>query len=308
MGTTREAGVPRANRMTTARLLRELVASVELWLLPLLVALLPYRAGIAFARWAARTIPLYDAATEASVSQWCRVTGGEATDEWRAAYRLEQLVDHADLFWSLTRRSGAMLRKLRAPSLELPAGRPLVVISYHYGQGLWLLHWLATLDHPPRFVSMRISRDAADSSLQYAYARLRNRQVARVAGAPLIYTGGARAAIADTLASGGTVYGLIDVPTPGVGGARAGNGTLFGRRVSLPSGLLESAKAGDAAVLVMSGRLESDGSRVVEARLADRADAIAIGDVAQELEARLRRAPAAWHFWSLWPGFEAADA
>jgi phosphatidylinositol dimannoside acyltransferase len=307
VGTTREVVGPRANRMTMPRLRRELVAGVELWLLPLFVALLPYRAGIALARWAARTISLYDTATEASVLEWSRVTGREPTHEWRAAYRLEQLVDHADLFWSLTRRSSPMLRKLRVPALELPAGRPLVVISYHYGQGLWLLHWLATLDHPPRFVSMRISRDDADSTLQYAYARLRNRQVARVANAQPIYTGGARAAIADTLASGGTVYGLIDVPASGARAARPGNGTMFGRPVSLPSGLLESARASDAAVLVLSGRLDRDGSRVVEARLADRADAIAIGDVARELEARLASAPAAWHFWHLWPGFEVAD-
>ena len=81
---------------------------------------------------------------------------------------------------------------------------------------------------------------------------------------------------------------------------------IFGRPVSLPTGLVDSAKAGDAAVLVLSGRLERNGSRVVEARLAERADALGICDVAQELEARLVRAPAAWHFWHLWPGFEAA--
>lgn len=305
MGTTREAGAPRASRMTIARARRELVAGLELWLFPFLVAVLPYRVGIAFARFVARWVPLYSVATEASVLQWSRVTGGGDATAWRVAYRLEQLIDHADLFWSLTRRRDAMLAKLRAPSVALPSERPLVVVSYHFGQGLWLLHWLATLGHPPRFVSMRLSRDDADSSLQYAYARLRNRQVERVANAAPIYTGGARAAIADTLSSGSTVYGLIDVPVAGAP-ARAGNGRMFGRAVSLPTGLIESARAGDAAVLVLSGRLERDGSRLVEARLVERADALAIGDVAQELEARLVRAPAAWHFWYLWPAFEAA--
>ena len=38
----------------------ELVCLWEFWLLPLAVALLPYRAGIALARWCASTLPLYD--------------------------------------------------------------------------------------------------------------------------------------------------------------------------------------------------------------------------------------------------------
>ena len=292
--------------MTIARVRREWSAGIELWLVPLVVALLPYRAGIAVARFITRVLPLYDAATEASAAQWQRITGGQDGDAWRAAYRLEQLVDHADLFWSLTRRSTTMLRKLHVPSLPLPAGRPLVVVSYHYGQGFWLLHWLATLGHPARFISMPISRDDAGSWLQYAYARLRKRQVERLSSATLIYTGGARAAIAETLASGGAVYGLIDVPLPAAA-TRPGNAVMFGRPVSLPTGLIESAKAGNAAVLVLSGRLERDGSRVVEARLVANADALPIGDVAQELEARVLRAPAAWHFWYLWPGFQAAN-
>lgn len=305
MGATRETGLPRPGRMTLARVRRELRAGVELWLVPLVVALLPYRVGIALARLVAQALPLYGAATQASVSEWSRITGGRDVAGFRAAYRLEQLVDHADLFWSLTRRHEAMAAKLRAPLLSLPHGRPLVVVSFHYGQGLWLLHWLAQLGHPPRFVSLPLSRDDADSSLQYAYARLRNRQVARIAKAALIYTGGARAAIAGTLASAGTVYGLVDVPSRQAP-APTGNGTMFGRPVTLPTGLVDSAKAAGAAVLVLSGRLDRDGSRIVEARLVDPAESLTIGDVARELEARLVHAPAAWHFWSLWRGFEAA--
>ena len=34
-------------------------------------------------------------------------------------------------------------------------------------------------------------------------------------------------------------------------------------------------------------------------------DALAIATVAEELELRVRRAPAAWHFWYLWTAFEA---
>ena len=301
MRTGREAGTVPMPRMTrTSRVARELRAMLELWLLPLAIALVPYRLGLALARAAARRLPLYAEATDAAAAQWREVERGGDESVWRASYRLELLVDHADLFWSLTRSRGFLLRRLRLPALALARERPLVVVSYHYGQGLWLLHWLATLGHPPRFVTLRIDRDATKSVLAYAYARVRNRQVARLAGVPPIFTGGARRAVAETLATGGTVYGLIDVPVADA--PRIANCALFGRPARLPTGLLDAAVAAGAATLVLSGRLQADGSRLVEAR-AD--DTLAIATVAHELELRVRRAPAAWHFWHLWTAFEA---
>lgn len=295
---TRVLSVRRAK--SAGRVARELRAAFELWLAPLVVALLPYRAGLALAKTIARRLPLYAETTDAAAAQWRSVMPGGDEPAWRAAYRLEQLVDHADLFWSLTRSRRFLLRRLRVPALALPRERPLVVVSYHYGQGLWLLHWLATLGRPPRFVTLRIERDAAASTLGYAYARLRNRQVGRLAGAPPIFTGGARRAIAETLEDGATIYGLVDVA---VGeSTRRANCTLFGRPVHLPTGLVEAASAAGAATLVLSGRLEQDGSRAVEARLVE---PLTIGAAAQELEARVRRQPAAWHFWYLWASFVA---
>jgi hypothetical protein len=301
MRATDERGIFGVWRLTSqARLRREASAAVELWLLPLVVAMLPYRTGLAFASFVAHRLPLYVPATELAAVQWRSIDQRADEAQWRSSYRLQQLLDHADLFWSLTRSRHFILKRLVAPVLSLPVQRPLVVVSFHFGQGLWLLHWLKRLGHPPRFVTLRIERDKVGSTLDYAYARLRNWQLARLAGASPIFTGGARRAIAETLKAGHTVYGLIDVPVET--SERHANCTLFDRPACLPTGLLEAAEKAGAATLVLSGHMEADGSRVVETRVDDE---LTIDAVAYELEQRVRRAPAAWHFWHLLPAFRA---
>jgi hypothetical protein len=231
------------------------------------------------------------------------VPGGD-DDAFRVDFRFAQLVDHADLFWSLTRSRAFLRRRLAAPRFDLPPGRPLVVLSFHYGQGLWLLDALAAQGHPTRYVSIRLERAEASSTLAYAYARLRIAMVGRLAGVPPIFTGGARRAIGDTLAAGMGVYGLVDVPVPG-GIAAEANAALLGHPVLLPAGLLESAAGQGASALVLTSRVTSTGSRVVEARSFQRVEDVDIAALASALGDRLAAAPASWHFWHLWRSFAA---
>jgi hypothetical protein len=286
------------------RIAMELRALVELWLLPLAVAALPYRAGIACARVLARMLPLYREAADAGAAQWRRVMAGGDEDAFRTDFRFAQLVDHADLFWALTRSRAFLRRWLAAPRFDVPRGRPLVVLSFHFGQGLWLMDALAAQGHPTRYVSIRLDRAEAPSTLAYAYARLRISTVGRLAGVPPIFTGGARRAIGDALAAGTGVYGLVDVPVPG-GAAAEANAALLGHPVLLPAGLLESAAGQGASALVLTSRVTWAGSRVVEARSFDRVEDVDIAALASALGDRLVVAPASWHFWHLWRSFAA---
>ncbi len=290
--------------MPRTRLSRELRAAFEFWLLPFALALLPYRLGIAAARLSARWFPLYPELTDAGAAQWHALTGGGDERAWRAEFRFGQLVDHADLFWSLTRSRSFLLKQLGAPAPDCPRDRPLLVLSFHYGQGLWLLHWLAAHGHPPRFVSIRFAREDCDSTLRYAYAKLRIATVARLAVAAPIFTGGARREIAQTLQRQGTVYGLLDVPTSDDPG-RAVNAKVLGRDVCLPAGLLESAAEHATAALVLTARVVADGSRRVEAESFALAGSLSVERAGELLTRRIEEAPAAWHFWYLWPTIEA---
>jgi len=280
-----------------ARLARELRCLFEFWLLPLAVALLPYRAGVALARRCARVLPLYDAAARAGLAQYAIARPYGDSYAWLEEFRFTQLVDHADLFWTWLRSERFLMDRLDAPP---PTGlNPLVVISMHYGQGLWLLPWLRAGGLPARFLSVRFDASAFDSRLHYLYARLRMRTVERVSGVPPIYTGGAKGEIALTLEDRGVVYGLIDVPVP-AGAAKAGNAQLFGQSVFWPPGLVDCARAADADVMLLTARCLPDGRRHVDAR---RLAAPDVAGIAAVFGAAIDAAPGAWHVWHFLPAF-----
>ena len=291
-------------RTLMRRIALECRAAVELWLLPFAVAALPYRAGIALARSLARMLPLYRDATDASAAAWREATGGPDEAAFRAGYRFTQLVDHADLFWVLTRSRRFLRERLAAPRFDAPAGQPLLVLSFHFGQGLWLIDALAAQGHAVRFVSIRLDRGDSPSTLAHAYARLRIAAVARLSGSPLIFTGGARRAIGEALSAGGSVYGLVDVPIPG-GSEQVANASLLGRPVLLPTGLLEAAQGRGARALVLTAHVAADGSRVVEASACERIEDIDIAPLADALSRRMATVPTGWHFWYLWHAFRA---
>ncbi|HVF64210.1 MAG TPA: hypothetical protein VNE58_09470 [Casimicrobiaceae bacterium] len=290
-----------------SRLARELRDLRDLWLAPFAVALLPYRLGLKLAHWLARSVPLYEEAARSGLEQWRLVRSDVDERPWLADYRFAQLVDHADLYWALTRSDAFLLRRLQTLPLDVPRDRPLLVLSYHFGQGLWLIRWLRARGIAARFVSVPSSPEWADSWLMFFYGRLRMRVVERLAGIAPIFLGGARSHIGEVLREGGAIYGLIDVPMR-TAGSQSSNCTLFSRSVALPSGLIDSAKAANAAVLVITSRMGTDGDRILEAQLSGNPAELTMQRVAEELEARVERAPAAWHLWHRLPAFVAQPA
>ena len=165
------------------RLAQELVCLWEFWLLPLAVALLPYRAGIALARWCASALPLYDERARAGLAHYRAARPRGDPRRWLTEFRFTQLIDHADLFWALTRSERFLLSRLDAP--PRPGEPPLMVIGMHFGQGLWLLRWLRACGMPARFLSVRFDASAFESRLRLplrAAADARGRKAGRRAG------------------------------------------------------------------------------------------------------------------------------
>jgi hypothetical protein len=281
------------------RLAHELACLWEFWLLPLVVALLPYRAGIAFARWCALRLRLYEERARAGLAHYRTARPRGDPHRWLAEFRFAQLIDHADLFWALTRSERFLLSRLDAA--PRPGAPPLMVISMHFGQGLLLLPWLRACGTPARFLSVRFDASAFESRLRYLYARLRMRVVEKLAGVPAIYTGGARGEIAATFAQSGAVYGLIDVPTPA---ANPPNATLFGTPVFWPSGLVDAAHAAGVEMLLVTAYCAPDGRRHVSA---ERTAAGEVADIARKFGERIDAVPGAWHVWHFLPDFAASD-
>jgi len=279
-------------------------ALVELWWWPLVVALLPYRLGLALAAWLARHVALYETAARDGLAHWREVRPGGDDADWLAQFRFAKLIDHADLFWAATRSEAFLMRQLPPlPEPSLGPG-PLVVVSFHYGQGLWLMRWLRAQGANPRFLSVPSVREGADSTLMFLYGRLRIRVVERLAGIAPIFVGGARRTIGGALRAGETVYGLVDVPVQGAE-AIAANCRVFDRPVLFPMGVLESARGTGARAVVLTGRVDPRGARVVDLDVIGDADAVTMPMLARALEKRLVDDAPAWHLWNVWPAFVA---
>lgn len=291
--------------MRRPRWRREFEILFGFWLLPLVVALLPYRRGLALARWLAARLPLYDAVTCRAWEQ-CAAVRPDDERRWKAGFRLTQLIDHADLFWSLTRSDRWILARMALQRIEPSRARGLLVIGFHYGQGLWLLRWLRAVGVPSRFVSIRFTRADFETTAHYLYARLRMWAVARAEGAAPIYTGGGRRAIGDTLAGGGCVFGLVDVAMADAR-ERAANATLFDRPIVFPEGLLDSSQEVDPPVLILTARHDDGELRRVDATSFPATRGLTMPRIARELEVRIEAAPSAWHVWGLWPLFRAGE-
>jgi hypothetical protein len=189
---------------------------------------------------------------------------------------------------------------------EWPKRGAFVVVTFHYGTGLWLCRALRRAGHRGMFLSGRFERDAfAARPLLHRYGTERLAEVERITGAPIAYRPGARGKLLDALAQGVSVIGLIDVP-PRLAPRGQRPVELLGRPASLPDGLLQLAD--DAHVPIVPCWVELDFAsgrrRVVigEARAAAPFDAT-LAELASTLDRLIRASPAQWMFWREWSGW-----
>ena len=240
------------------------------------------------------TLPLYEGAAQASLRQYSADASTSTPRPASRDYRFAQLIDHVDLYWALTRPT----LSARPPrgATPVPADRPLIVVSFHYGQGLFALRWLRAQGRPPRFVSVPSTREAPGALVEFLYGRLRIRVVERLAGAPPIFLGGARRTIEAAMQEGSGVRA----------DRRAGRrrGRLPAKRCcsgagAMADGLLELAQGTGAQVLVLTAHANADGERAS-------ADAVGRSPSSPSRASPLcwsagcARRRAAWHFWHLW--------
>jgi hypothetical protein len=216
--------------------------------------------------------------------------------------RTTWLLDAADLYLS---RRHALDWWPEHISVEgaWPCARAFVVVTSHYGTGLWLLRALRRAGHRHRFLSGRFERaDFGHRGGLYRYGARRLAEVERIGGAPIAYRPGVRQALHDTLARGVSVVGLIDLP-PRLAPRGQHPVTLLDRPVSLPDGLLNLAH--DAGVPIVPCWVTLDyttGHRhaVIGEALSPQPVGHVLNELAAILSRLIREQPAAWMFWQEW--------
>jgi phosphatidylinositol dimannoside acyltransferase len=139
------------------RLRRELRVLVERWLVPCLLALLPWWLAFRIARRLAHWPWFFRERVDATIAIAQRY--GVVDDPKRFAFeqRLYHLVDHIDLFL-LKFRSDRYLDRHFDIDGDWPAGTdPLITLSFHWGAGFWGLRSLRRSGR--RFAGLSVRTD-----------------------------------------------------------------------------------------------------------------------------------------------------
>lgn len=277
------------------------------WRWPALAASLPWPRGFALlARVAARDTISFEAEA-AACEQARRFAGmnlpearGTVIDEmaWRRAWRLVQFVDHTDLFLTLTRTDRWLDRHVDVRG-AWPAEGPFLAVTCHWGAGLWALRHLGRAGHRSRFLARRLSlAEFGGDGARRRYMQMRIRATERATRAPVIYTGGATAEIAQALDARTSIVALCDVPLPA---ERSKIEAPFRRgHLAMPRGLIALACARGIPVVTFSAGLDrATGRRRLDIAPAEvhRDTAAMAAALARSLEALLDRDSAAWHMW-----------
>ena len=177
-----------------------------------------------------------------------------------------------------------------------------VAISFHFGTGLIGLAHLRQQSGPCAFVSRPYGPNELKHRPYFARgvaARLDG--IAEACAHPIIFTGGNFGVLTNLLGNGVSVCGLID--TPIFNEQRFVSGKLFGRDVSLPSGLLRLASETSVPVVIFSvvpnlktGRRTLRIEAPMHAAHPDDFSIIA-SKATEHLQECIEKLPAAWYFW-----------
>lgn len=271
---------------------------LQLWLLPALVALLPWRLGWPLARFITRLPRLYGREQFVTLNGMAAAGLPRPDDGFLRRQRLLRLLDHADLFLSMMRSDRWIARHVEVEG-EWPERGPFLLLAFHWGAGLWGLRHMRSaglcahsLTHeldPAHYVS---------EPFALAYDRLRLRETARVLGAAVQRRGSQVRHLLRALERGENILGLIDAPV--TDSRNAVEVRLLGRRARFATGLLQIARRAGAPVVLFSAGVDwSSGRRRLVVR-----PPIAVDDVeaaarrlAGELDGLLQRWPDHWHLW-----------
>ena len=300
-------------------------AMFELWIVPMLAILLPWR-------WVwrlyQRYLPASSLFAEPADRAWrgLQTVGPAITSQlnlidqltFRLRHQLTRLLDHVDVYLALfrpkfwirryARLSGswpASAEKNRAQETQTglltnSSHGAFLALTFHWGCGLWALWQLRQQGICAHFLSIRVSRaDFANRPVEYRYAQLRLWLVQRLTKAEVIYTQGAAEKIMQCWQRGEAVIAVMDVPGRGIGrhhGTQVMN--VAGRPFHWPLGLPALAVQQQIPVLFFAGHIDwATGCRTIEVGAARvYTDTITcIEQLAETFSTLLQADPAAWH-------------
>lgn len=278
---------------------------LQLFLLPILLALLPWKIGFRLLKRMARQGhgdgPGVERAWQAARPH---LPGQDAeAEEWKSRFRLLQLVERVDTWLVLFRSARWWSRQIDRTGTWPDHVGPFVLLTSHWGGGQWIWRQLHEAGIPAHFLARHVqAEDLGGGRLAMWFARVREFGIVRQGGCKVIFTGGSSARILEAFQHRHSVVGMLDLPaTTSQAVLRR---PLLDGEVVIPYGLLRVAAAAGVEVLMFSCSFDPDTGRrrlqIIEMPTAADVQAIASAYV-EQLDRCLRSESAYWQVWSSAP-------
>jgi hypothetical protein len=291
---------------TTARWWRlQLQDALELFVLPALAAVLPWRMSFALYKRLAHWPSLYRQATDAAWPWVQRQLPLVNEAQWRWERRLLTLVDHADWVLSKT-RTRRWLQKHVLVQGQWPSPQSTQVIcTFHWGAGMWTLQSMRDAGLQVHALAASLQGDQFKGRpVLHAYARLRTAQVVRTLGYPTVDVTASMRPVLQAIKDQDSLLGVVDVPADNF--ASAVDVQLLGQSARVPRGLLRLAADRQLPVTVFLAGLDFDtGQRhwQIHSLGVSQDAADLFKTVFQFLDQAILESPSAWHLWAEMPRF-----
>lgn len=275
---------------------RAFADAIGLFLLPALLAALPWSLAWRLLRRMAATMPTFRREADAACSAAQAIMPVPDPETWKRNYRLVRWIERCDTFLTLLRSRRWWFARIDIEGAWPSPGQPCLFLTFHWGAGHWVWRCLQAAGFDAYFVARRPeATDLGAGRLALWYGRLRGWGFAHVGGLGVLYTGGSRRRIDEALRAGSSILGMLDLPSHHA--TRTVN--LLGRPMRLPYGLLECTDVPCSRAIISCAVDLRDGRRRLRIEPLDPHTDVdtLLQRYAAHLDARLHESPESWMMW-----------
>lgn len=273
---------------------------INLFVVPVLIALLPWPIGFRVLKWMARRdsgrIVAIEQAWQAAQSHLFQ----QDAAEWKWRFRLLQLLERVDVWLVLLRSSRWWKARIRQTGTWPQNPGPALLLTFHWGGGQWVWRQLHEHGIKAHFVARRAqATDLGAGRAALWYAKVRQYALRHQGSEPVIFAGGSSKRIRGAFDAGHCVVGMLDLPAP-EGHATLQRPLLDGT-IAIPFGLAKLAIESSVPVILFSCAFDiKNGNRVLHIESVTKdanLDGVASRYV-EHLGLCLEQESAFWQLWS----------
>ena len=275
---------------------------LEFILVPGLAAVLPWPLCFRLFRLLTKWPGLYNQAVEAMLTGAQDMGYVCNKQQWARDYRLQMLVDQADLYLSRFRSDKWLDQHFQARGDVWPvsADRSTMGITFHWGTGLLVFRYLRRQGIEAAGIFQGSNHESfTHRPIRQWYGRWRIREVERSGGCAAIFTGRKTITqLRETLAQNRAVIALLDIPPDGsMPGIPV---QIFDQKAQFPRGLIRIATRKQLPVVGFTVALDRNtGMRILRTKgpLPNANEQELMDSLAQLFREAISRDPVAWYFW-----------